>query len=263
MNGEQANARAGLSPEQLAKQIDAMRSEAFEPLRTYVDDRLSALQRRRERWWGRFRPELYFLLTLLVLAVVYALLGGRIPRLKTQAHGQSQGVDNHQGDGADKPPYVAQSSLLSQALVDPDSALREYTSTNKLRTQLWIGEVAGATHLGQDANAISPEIADKLHTLGRELGKKRLRDEEVTLLRGTFLAYAYGRWVLQNDRKLPEKFSVDPSFDDYEDALVRSLLERLDLGDVLEGSTHPTDPKVSTAIVLRWMQSYPNTTTHL
>lgn len=260
MNGRQGSPDEGaevllITPEQLEKQTDAMRSEVFEQLRAHVDGSLSILQQRPERSWTRFRPELYFALMLLALFGVYRAVSGQPQDGNTPEDDAAPTTQSTVPSGLD-------GSFLSQELSNTDSALLSYVSGNRARTRYWIDSIANTSRFGP--NAIDAEFKTELRAIATTIRKDSLPTTiQLARFRSAFYAYAYGRWMLETGQGVPADFRIDPTYRGYDSAQVERLVERLDLTDVLESPLRPNDPKVTTAVVIRWLQSYPAATDRL
>jgi hypothetical protein len=256
MNGQQESPQSGantvlLTVDQLRAQHRAIREERREQIRPVLE--AARPQRIQEPWYKRFRPELYLLVSLLGIGTVFATRNWS----KSQGSGNDSTVVPMRQAPANAPGVtLGGRSYLGEQLTHSDAALSAYIATNHARTRLWVGKVIASNAFGADAvsETDARALARIMVTLKNDQNPS---DDEMKLVRGTLYPYAYGTWVLQQSSpRLPDGFKLAPSFNGYEPSLVATLVQRMDLTDVLGNAPDPKSAAVSTAIVMRLLQTY-------
>lgn len=243
--------QAPLTAEQLQRQLASMQNQVYASLQDHFErarqDEATS-NRGIVPWFLRRRTDLYFLITLVILGLIWFKGGGgqgsagTSPEDTTTLHAEIQ-----------RPRL--DSSKLSEVFTD-STKFHDYLTNNPLRSGAWMDSTRRAAQL--DPTRISEDVRVTLDSI-REKNPGNWTNSEVVFLRDALFSYAYGLWEKQNGGNA-EEFRIDPAFDQFDSALVGRMVARLDLGDVV-GATGAENKGFRAALVVRWMQTYsPNTT---
>lgn len=254
MNGPHGSSQPGantvlLTADDLRAQTNAIREELNNQIRPVL--RPAGSKPTKQAWYRRFRPELYLLVSLLAAGAVYRLRG--VPASQTTGGASTTVTTDTTGHGAAQTTGVV--SYMAEQLAT-HTALARYIATNQLRTRLWVSAVSNSSAFG--ASAISTADRQVLgHIVIALNGNTNLTDDQVARVRGILYPYAYGTWASQQSpSRLPDDFKLAPPYSRYDKPLLKSLVQRMDLSDVVSSSPEPDDEKVATAIVMRLLQAY-------
>jgi len=266
-------------PEQYEDEYRAMEASLTE----YVDERVKLLSGegpappaggRGEGWFRRWRADVYFVITLVLLGLLWWQQGlptrGQDPAAGDEAAAAAPGSETTAAAEAEGPAPGTSGAVTSEAagppaadsaeppidLANPGDSWREFVEGHRQQVASWLRAVAEARGLAPDqvSSLQKGNFGDWAGNVeaGQPLGSAHLGYFRIGLFE-----FIYGRWS-QGRETSPAKWGkVDlvVGATEYAPQLLSELLAQLGLGRWFE-QPDPKDPALQAAVVVAWLRTH-------
>jgi hypothetical protein len=205
----------------------------------------------------RFRPEIYLLLTLGLVGLLWVAGGTRSPEGQPPPTGSERSRGGEGGEGPRDPaaggaaaPSLLAAETLAAVREDPDGAWRRMVESDRARYAEWLGAVSEARGLepGRVSDLQRRRFAEYAE---RASGPGPLPGEVLRYSRIGLFEYVYGLFERTQRGANNRGFRVTLAFEDYDPALLRALLDELSLAESFAGELDAQDPALQAAVLGR------------
>lgn len=200
-----------------------------------------------------WRPEVYLLLVLLLMAGMYRKLQPPpSPPVKTEGAGAAE---TGSGEPASKASTEERERPDEPAQVDPVAQWKTFVDEQPTVAAKWLRAVA--TNEGLGAKQVSVRQRQAFGTFADRLDARGfLKPEEVPQAATGLFEYVHALWAREQKIGDPGRdvVTLDPG---EVGPRLAQLAASLEMGDQIKAGAKPDDPQVQTAIVLRWIERHP------
>jgi hypothetical protein len=207
----------------------------------------------------RFRPEIYFALTLALVGLLWFIGRGGSPEAGpppedggARGEGEETGGSPEPAAGGTPTPSLRPPESLTAVREDSDGAWRRIVEADRDRFAQWLRALSEAR--GLDPSGVSEGQKRRFREYAEAAsGTDRLSDELLGYARLGLFEYVYGLFERTRWSSNSPRFQVTLSYTGYDPTLLQGLLEELELAQVFPGAAGPQDPALQVAVLARRM----------
>ncbi len=258
-------------PEHYDQEYQAMEATLTE----YLDERLKLLSGEghappatggpREGWFRRWRADVYFVVTLVLLGLMWWQQGLPFPDPEPAAGDEAAAAAPapEAVPAAEEAQAASEESAAATApppppidLANPADSWREFVEGHRPQVAGWLRAVSEARGLAAD-QVSNMQKGNFGKWAGNVDADQAIDGAHLGYFRAGLFEFIYGRW--SQGRETPPakwgKVDLVVNADEYDAALLDDLVAQLDLGRWFE-QPDPKDPALQAAVIVAWLRTH-------